>query len=67
MKPKKYEKKLLKQLDKSLKRWEKLFTLYGAYESVASEKRQKKFSDKIEKKYGDKMDFLCDLLDALDK
>lgn len=63
MKAKKYEKKITKKLDKTLNEFEKLIVLYGAYESVASEKRQKKFSDKLEKIFGDKADFLCDLMD----
>ena len=52
MKTKYLEKEIDRRFKNCMKEFSNLVTLYEAYEEKASDKRHKKFSDKMEKKYG---------------
>lgn len=66
MKLKNLEKEMERQFVSCLGEFTNLLTLYEAYIEKASDKRQDKFTDKIEKKYGKELDKLEGRIDKLE-
>lgn len=66
MKPKAFEKEIIRSTDKMFKEFKTLIALCEAYDECASLKRQEKFVKKLEKKYGKELDKLEKRIDDID-
>lgn len=65
MKVKNLEREIERKFKSCLREFTNLVTLYEAYTEKASDKRQEKFTDKLEKKYGKELDRIEDIVDIL--
>ena len=66
MKPKAYEKEMIRSTDRMISEIKTLIALCEAYDKCASSKRQEKFMKKIEKRYGKELEKLEKRIDNLD-
>ena len=66
MKPKAYEKEIIKSTDKMISEFKTLIALSEAYDKCSSLKRQEKFCKKLEKRYGKEIEKLEKRIDNID-
>lgn len=66
MKPKAFEKEMIRSTDRMIEEFETLIALCEAYDECASLKRQEKFVKKLEKKYTKKLEKLEKRIDNID-